>query len=85
MMKLVVALILVLSPLATQALSDVIVRGVVVSFDDKKIVLKNGPYKINVPRKSYPDLKKVSIGHTVIEVRMNPYQMMILNRQPATK
>jgi hypothetical protein len=59
--------------------SGMIVRGVVVSFDKDKIVLRNGKSLINVPRSAYPNLKKVIVGHSVIEVRMTPKENQDLN------
>ncbi len=71
--------------LGALAQPTIVVKGIVQSFDQKKIVLKNGKATINVPRSSYPDLKKVTIGRTVIEVQMTPKEALDYNPQVKLK
>ena len=79
MTKIFLSLIILISSLSAQAEPVMVVKGVVISFDQKVIILKNGQAILKVPRSSYPDLKKVQIGRTKIEVRLSPEQAIALN------
>ena len=77
MKLLLMALISVSVMAAGQAM--IVVKGIVVSFDEKKITLKQKKTLVYVPRSTYPDLRKVKIGRTVIEVETSPKQFLDLN------
>jgi len=61
------------------AFAMVVVKGTVQSFDNQKIILKNSGNTLVIPRSAYPDLKKVVLGHSVIEVHVTPKEMHDLN------
>ena len=77
MIKLLLALLLI--PPVSHAFAMVVVKGTVESFDNQKIVLKNNGNRLVVPRAAYPDLKRVVLGRSVIEVHVTPKDMHDLN------
>lgn len=68
-----------------QAMPTVVVKGVVVAFDEKKITLKQPKTTLFVPRRAYPNLKKVHIGRTQITVQLTPKEMLDFNPLPTKK
>jgi hypothetical protein len=83
--NILIFIILFTSSVVAQATPYIVVKGIVIAFDENKLTLKQPNTVVYVPRKAYPDLRKVQIGHTKIEVHITPSEMVRFNPKAFSK